>query len=101
MRKELLGTNPDGSPRYHYIAEDGETLVFTGPIVANLTMSDGTVYDVTDTFVPVADEHHDELVLAIGDHYAENGHPHHAPGAVFVHDRAASEQALAARGKAQ
>jgi hypothetical protein len=99
MRKELLGANPDGSPHYQYIAEDGETLVLTGPIVAKLTMSDGTVYDVTDNVVAVADEHHDELVHAIGDHYEANGHPHHDARTPFVHDREATQRALAARSE--
>lgn len=85
MRKELLGTNEDGSPHYHYIAEKGERVVITGPIVAALTVSDGTVYDVSDPVVAVADEHHDELVEAIGDHYEANGHPAHDDANPFVH----------------
>lgn len=102
MRKELLGTNPDGSPHYHYIAEDGETVILTGPIVAVLTMEDGTQYDVSDAAVAVPEEHHDELVMAIGDHYEANGHPHHsAPDdPPFVHDRTHTRKTLKARKKA-
>lgn len=85
MRKELLGTNPDGSPHYHYIAEEGETVIRTGPIVANLQLKDGTTYDVSDAYVTVPDEHHDELVHAIGEHYAANGHPDHDDDQLFVH----------------
>ena len=85
MRRELLGTNPDGSPHYNYIAEDGEAAVITGPIVANLALKDGTEYDVSAPVVVVPAEHHDELVHAIGEHYATNGHPDHKDGHEFVH----------------
>lgn len=85
MRKELLGTNPDGSPHYNYIAEDGEVAVVTGPAVAVLTVSDGTSYDVSEPVIGVQAEHHDELVDAIGEHYAAGGHTKHDDNHPFVH----------------
>ena len=85
MRRELIGQNPDGSPHYHYIAEDGEVAVVTGPAVAVLTMADGTAYDVSEPVVGVAVEHHDELVDALGEHYAAGGHRAHDAASPFVH----------------
>lgn len=88
MKKTLVGTNENGSPHYAYVAEEGERVVITGPIVAQLTMEDGTVYDVSDPVIAVEDKHHDELVDAIGDHYEAAGHPHMTdPSVPFVHDR--------------
>lgn len=77
MKKTLLGTNEDGSPHYLFEAEGDERIVVTGPIVAQLEVSDGTLYDVSDPVVGVKPEHHDELVDKIGQHYEVHGHPHH------------------------
>lgn len=96
MLKKLY-TRDDGVVVPHYIAENGETLIKTGPIDGVLTLSDGTSYDVSDHFVAVPEQHHDELVHAIGDHYETHGHPHLMQGEItaeFVHDREATQAML-------
>lgn len=51
-------------------------LLGTGPIQADLTTSDGTVYDVRPEVIEVASKDHaDELAHLIGLHYQANGHP--------------------------
>lgn len=79
IQKIRLGTNEDGTPLYHYIA-DGP-VVFTGPITGEVTLPDGRVVDVTEPFVEVADAD-DALALsdAIGARHVEEGHP------LFVND---------------
>lgn len=76
MKKIRLGTNEDGSPLFHYEAEPGESVVFTGPISGAVQLPDGSIVDVTDPFVAVKD---DQQALAVSDaigarHEAE-GHP--------------------------
>jgi hypothetical protein len=79
IRKIRLGTNEDGTPLWHYEA-DGP-VVFTGPITGTVELPDGTVVDVTEPFVEVADEA-EALALsdAIGERHVAEGHP------LFVQD---------------
>lgn len=79
LQKIRLGTNDDGTPQYHYIA-DGP-VVFTGPVTGTVTLPDGRIVDVTEPFVEVADEA-EALALsdAIGQRHVEEGHP------LFVND---------------
>jgi hypothetical protein len=74
LTKIRLGTNEDGTPLYHYIA-DGP-VVFTGVARGLVTLPDGTEVDVTDDFVEVASEA-EALVLsdAIGQKFVDEGHP--------------------------
>lgn len=81
MKKIRLGTNEDGSPLYHYEAEKGESVVFTGPITGTVDLPNGKSVDVTEPFIGVSD---DKTALAVSDaigkrHEAE-GHP------LFVND---------------
>lgn len=95
MLKTLIGRNDDLSPHYLYVPADDEIALFTGKIVADITLDDGTTYDVTDPFVGVKDHHHDALVNAIGDWYETYGHPD-LPDGVFKHDKKATANALKA-----
>ena len=74
IQKIRLGTNEDGTPLYHYIA-DGP-VVFTGPITGEVTLPDGREVDVTEPFVEVADDA-EALALsdAIGARHVAEGHP--------------------------
>ena len=81
MAKHLIGTNEDGSARFHYnFAEDGDNFLgvalFTGPISGTLAMRDGTAYDVSENVIHCKPEHLEELKLTI--HKA-----HHAAGRFF------------------
>lgn len=76
MKKIRLGTNEDGTPLYHYEAEPGESVVFTGPISGTVELPDGTTVDVTDPFIGVADEATALAVSdAIGERHVAEGHP--------------------------
>lgn len=86
MQKIRLGTNPDGSPQYHFIAEPDEHVVITGPYInGDVTLPDGTVVDVTDMAI-VADSPQQALAIsdAIGERFAAEGHPRHEPDVPFV-----------------
>lgn len=66
-KKTYLGDNPDGTP--HFLHEwpglnaDGEThaLMLTGQMRGDVTLSDGTTYNVTNHTIGVRLEHADEL----------------------------------------
>jgi hypothetical protein len=78
MLKELVSTNPDGSPHYRFeLTQDehdsGLVALMTGPIAGPLTLDDGTTYDVTDTFIPVKREHVGPLHIAIVESHHANG----------------------------
>lgn len=82
MIKTLRGTNPDGTPHFHYELtqeefDAGYTVAFhTGPILTgtiSLGEADNAIYDVTEACIPVKAEHVGHLHIAI--HRA-----HHAAG---------------------
>lgn len=50
-------------------------LLFTGPIVGELTTADGTTYDVSPAAIEIDPVHADELAHLIGLHWQANGHP--------------------------
>jgi hypothetical protein len=65
-KKTYIKDNPDGSPYFDYdftnvLNVDTHAAVLTGPIVGELTMDDGTVYNVTDGAIGVQLDHLDEL----------------------------------------
>ena len=76
MHKIRLGTNEDGTPLWHYQFDPDEVAVFTGPITGTVTLPDGQVVDVSDTFVAVPDQATADAVSdAIGQRHVEEGHP--------------------------
>ena len=68
-------------------------LVITGPIAGNVTLPDGTVYDVTEAVIEVAPG--DELLVsdAIGSRHVAEGHPLFADEPFdFVHNPSTPEE---------
>lgn len=60
--------------------------VLTGPITGEITLDDGTTYDVTPGAVMVESaEHAAILAHRIGVHYEKNGHP--AVDGDFVYEK--------------
>lgn len=82
-----VGTNPDGSPRFHYQSDGSAPVVITGPISGTVTTSDGTRYDVTDDVIEVESHAHaGEVSHAIGVRHETEIHPDHLDGEPFVHE---------------
>lgn len=50
-------------------------LVLTGPIAGNVTLPDGTVYDVTEAVIEVAPGDEIPVSNAIGTRHVAEGHP--------------------------
>lgn len=65
LQKINVGTNEDGSPRWHYIS-DGH-VVLTGPENSGVVaLADGTEYDVSPEVIEVdSHEHAKELAMAL------------------------------------
>jgi hypothetical protein len=69
--------------------------LLTGPIRGTVTLADGTVVDVRPDIVYLdTHEQAKEAAILIGERYAAEGHPHHDPGDVFVHDSEGSRRNL-------
>lgn len=89
LTKIRLGTNEDGTPHHHYAHPDPTNahVLFTGPHASGVFKAlDGTEYDVTEPFIEVQNLRHAiEVSNAIGEHFAEFGHPAHRNGDPFVH----------------
>jgi uncharacterized membrane-anchored protein len=49
--------------------------IITGPITGQVTLDDGTAYNVTPGVIEVPDEHAAEVAHLISTQYAEHGHP--------------------------
>lgn len=80
------GSNADGTPHFAVASDDPtKTLVYTGPIFGPVTLSDGTVYDVSAPIIEV--NIGDALLVsdAIGARHAADGHPLHDDEHPFVH----------------
>jgi hypothetical protein len=50
-------------------------VVLTGPITGTVTLTDGTVVDVTQPVIEVEADHAAEVADLIGQRYADEGHP--------------------------
>src|SRR4051812_2728903 len=68
-----------------YIAEGDEHAVLTGPIVGDVTLQDGTRYNVSDYAIGVQPEHADEVRHLIAERFLAEGHPHHNDENPFAH----------------
>ena len=76
--KTYKGDNPDGTPYFDYdfssvMNADTHTAVLTGPIAGAITLSDGTVYNVTDFAIGVDNDHVEELLSSIQDAQVSSG----------------------------
>lgn len=91
LTKTHLGRNEDGSPRFHYQHDGakGTAVVITGPIYGEVTLPDGTTYDVTDDAIEVPAKHAEQVAAAIGDRHEAEGHPKHDAETPFVHNKGA------------
>jgi hypothetical protein len=59
-----------------HIDAPGEHVVLVGPIQGSVTLDDGEIVNVTPVAVVARDEEHAEAIAhAVGQHYADNGHP--------------------------
>lgn len=87
LHKVNIGTNEDGSPRYHFHSDDPtKPVVYTGPnINGNVTLPDGTVYDVSEHYIEVEPGHDGLLSHVLGMKFQDDGHPLHGPEEPFVH----------------
>ena len=66
MQKIHLGNFEDGTPHFHYHCPDGH-VVLTGPHTGDVSVSDGTVYNVTEAVIEVASPEHAAQVAALLD----------------------------------
>lgn len=71
MLKTPVGTNPDGTVRFNYTLtqeeHDAGLVAFAtgGAVGGVVSMEDGTVYDVTEGYIPVRREHVGQVHVAI------------------------------------
>lgn len=76
-----IGSNPDGSPIFHYdyLGQDGDVegntggLLLTGPITGTVTLSDGTTYNVSPEVIEHAAGHAGAIVHHIDRLHEANG----------------------------
>jgi hypothetical protein len=68
--------------------------VFVGPIKGDVTLADGTVYDVSPDIVWVRDlDHAQEVAHLVGKRYESEGHPAHMyTGVPFKYDEKGSKE---------
>jgi hypothetical protein len=89
LTKTLIGTNDDGSPHFHFSHSDPANahILFTGKHISGFFKAlDGTEYNVSESVIELASLRHAvEISNAIGEHFAEFGHPAHKPDDPFVH----------------
>lgn len=89
LTKINTGTNEDGSAHHHFAAENPSDthVVYTGKHSAGVfAAKDGTQYDVGELFIQVDSlVHAVDVANAIGEHFAEYGHPLHDAADPFVH----------------
>ncbi len=58
------------------VADPDDHVVLVGPISGPVTLDDGEVVDVSPVAVLARDgKHADRIAHAVGQHYADNGHP--------------------------
>lgn len=67
-----------GQPIFNYRSDDpSKPVVMTGPIKGTVTVSDGTVYNVSDDYIEVEAGHEGEVAHHIGARHELEGHPSH------------------------
>ena len=72
------------------VADEGEHVVLVGPITGSVQLADGSVVDVSAPAVVARDEDHAAAIAhAVGQHYADNGHPTDAD---FTYDAPAKKK---------
>lgn len=64
LQRFLIGTNPDGTPRWHYVS-DGHVVVTDPAASGPVTLNDGTTYDVTPDVIEVQSHDHAKELAGI------------------------------------
>jgi hypothetical protein len=65
MERILIGTDEDGNPRYHYHAPGEHVLLTAREHYGDVTLPDGTTYNVTPEAVVVESQLHGLQVAAV------------------------------------
>lgn len=100
LQKFLLGKNEDGSPHYLYVSDDDtKPVVITGSVVGDVTVGDGTTYNVSEPVIEVSAGHDGEISHLIGMRYEAEGHPKHDDEHPFIHSCTEHCGSLAIEGK--
>lgn len=91
LKRTYLGRHPEGhdfAGQPHYRYESDQPLIYVGPYVAGeVTLDDGTVYDVSQDVVEAPLEHHGQISHHVGMKLEREGHPlHKDPETPFVHE---------------
>lgn len=75
LTRTFLGQHPTtGEPWYHYESDDdSKSVLITGPATGDLTLADGTTYNVSEAAIEVDPSHVDELCHLIGLQHEETG----------------------------
>lgn len=100
LRKLNVGTNADGSTKWHYYYSEDDNVnqfhavdnpdpeahavIFCPHYNGSLTLSDGTTYNCSETFISAPAKHHGEIDELMGRHFEDNGHPVHTDDVPFV-----------------
>lgn len=86
LKKTNIGTNEDGSTRWHYEQTDPSVpVVLTGPITGSVKVG-STTYDVSEPVIEVKSEAHAAAVAEeIGKRFEAEGHPDHTDGEPFAY----------------
>lgn len=84
LTRTVIGTNDDGSVRYHnaWTPLEGESTIHviqTGPVAGSVQLDDGTVYDVTPEHIQVSELDGGRHAKAVDFHIAKM---HEASGAL-------------------
>lgn len=75
MSKVNIGTNEDGTPRFHYHHPDAHVVYVGRAIQGSVKVGNKTVDLGEDYVVADSEEHAAQIAHAIGEHLAANGHP--------------------------
>jgi hypothetical protein len=73
LTKAQSGVNEDGTIRYHYTWNGEGGVLKTGPVSGSVTLSDGTVYNVTDEYIEHAPGHASAIAFHISKMHEASG----------------------------
>jgi len=84
---------PDGVANYRQDPPDPDKpVVLTGPVKGDITLADGTTYNVSDDFIEVENQAHaDEVAHQIGLRHEAEGHPDHDADNPFIYEPGRAE----------
>lgn len=66
LQKFQIGTEADGSPRWHYVS-DGHVVFTTPGESGERTLADGTTYDVTPDVIEVQTHEHAKELAGVSE----------------------------------